>query len=507
MTSITNIPEPSTAHPSATDDAVEHAVPLGMSGRSPEPTRMKHEVDDRADHQIDGLSCMLLLLIAGALLRIVLGVLGPLQGGLPSERIEQLIAQSKSLLNGSPVDAFPLLELVTSTVASGSLPMWAVVMVGSLLSLAAIPAAYTIGRATTGRRVPGVIGAALIAVHPAALSASISFSSASYALSLTTIGLALICIAHKRGFSNIIAGGIILALAGLTAPICWVVGLAAGPLALRLQFEQSKAKALSFGLFAIIIAVGPVMAYRAVFFGHDAESLALEFVTTEKAAEAFTPTERIMVSMTDASLGELGTALSLPLSDAGRLNFDRSVKVSENRDVVADTLADAWMLMNTGLACLAVLSIGVMLLRLRIVELLVLAGPIAALAFCVLPPGESLRLPMIALVGVLSMGLFAKRPVEVLSEEAKAKKAAKEAAKKAAKEEKERARQERRSTKELSKLNSFEAAHNSIEKKHRDKQQKKQARQNKIQPDAEDIKNGVLTERVADDSAIPMRPI
>lgn len=530
MTSLANIPEPTTAYrPEAEDAPDAHVAPLA-TGLSLNQDNNAANIDpntgkpEQPEHQIDSVSCLLLLLVAGGLLRLVLGLLGPVQGGLAREREQQLIEQAQALLRAEPLTAFPLFEAFSGTLLQAELPGWVLVALGSVLTLGAIPAAYVAGRATTGRRVCGVLAAALLAVHPAVLTASNSLSAGAIALGLVTIGLALLCYVPKRGQRYALGGGILLALAGLAAPLCWVVGLLAAPLTARLTQQQAPGRAFAAGLIVFVTTLTPVAAYRALVIGTAPHELVPEFVQPPTSeVQPLSPIDRVLVSMTDPSLSELGEALHLPLGNAGRLTVvQQQVAATDHRpDVVADTLADAWVLMNAALAGFAVLSVGVMIARRRYTEVLVLAGPLAALAWCVLPPGEALRLPMLALVGILAAGLFTIRAP--LNEQALAAKQEKKAAKRAAREEKQRAKQDKTSRKELDKLYAFDQPDR--RKKPRTKFKRSESKEpvdkpitaldagehdangQRYTPVEAETKLGILTERIEDTSTISARPI
>lgn len=510
MPSLANIPEPTTACRAQNDAPAEHVSPLA-TGLALQSEQTPGNIDpatgqpDRAEHQIDSVSCVLLLLIAGALLRVVLGMLGPAQNALPPEQTQYLVDRANAVLNGDPSGAFPLFDLLGGSLINLGLPAWTIALLGSLLMLGAIPSAYIVGRAMTGRRLSGVIGAALVAVHPAALTAAVQLTPSALALGLVTIGLALLCYAPKRGQAFTVGGAICLALAGLAAPLCWVVALMAVPFVFRSQLNHGTGQASRHALLCILIALAPVVGFRAAFLGSAPEQLLVELDATQTTHKQLPPSNRLLITMTDPSLTELGESLHLPLADAGRLTVQPGVQPvpTERRDVVADVLADAWLLMNAGLAALATLSIGVMLARRRLFETLLLVAPLAALAFCALPPGEALRLPMLALVGILSVGLFARSAVPVLDEQAKAEKAAKKAANAASREEKARAKQDRLAEKQKKRLYAFD------QPDRREKRSRKKARGKADRRAASDDEPalGILSERTEQPAPISTRPI
>lgn len=446
MHSLSAIPEPcnNAPKPQAMDAPIQLPMaavidaPLGRPGMN---AAQPAEHDGDTDHQVDNLAILLVLLIAGALLRIVLGLLGPLQGINPS-LIQHSQQRGSDILSGDATTAYPLVDLLALGLSSIGLPAWLLVVVGSLLTLFAVPGAYLIGRTMTGRPAAGIVAAAIIAVHPAVLTAANSFSASAIALGLVTLGVALLCLLDKRGPLMALAGGITLGLAGLAAPLCWLVGVLAGPVAYKLYRKAGAGKALGLGLLVTILAIAPAAAYRTATLGHDPTTLLTE--RSQRATNVNTPgpLDQLLVAMTATSFQQLGEAMHLPLGDAGRLkiNYTTEPTTSKNRDVVADTLADGWLLINAALAGLATISAGVMLARRRLAETLLLALPLVAIAFTTLPPTEALRLPMIALVGVLATGLLATRSVPVIDEAAQE---AKRLAKLAKREAKERAKQDR----------------------------------------------------------------
>lgn len=508
MPSLSNIPEPTTAYRPPADEPDAPVLPLNtIEAEQPQPRRPmgqeRASEGDQPEAQIDGVSCLLLLLIAGGLLRIVLGLFGPMQG-VDAFKLQQFDDHGRLLFTGSPADAYPLFGAMTSGLIAIDMPDWLGVMIGSLLTLVAVPAAYIIGQATTGRRVAGALAAALVAVHPAVLTAANTASGTALAMSLCTIGLALVCLAAKRGTGYAVGGALAIALAGLAAPLCWLVGLIAAPLLVRLHEKDGLKRGLSTGLMVLVIAVGPVFGLRAAFFGTDFAGLLPEF-DHSAAGEPAPPTDHLLITLTDPSLAEMGEAMHLPLRNAGRLTaYQTGMAIeAERRDPVADVLADAWLLMNAALAGLAMVSIGVLVARRRAVEAIALALPLAATAFCAIPPGEMLRLPMMAFIGVLAVGLVATRRESTVDLEAKAEK---RAAKLAAREEKQRAKQERGAAKLKDGLYAFDKP-TRREKKERRQQAKAVQAKTKTKAQAAEPAAGILTQRMADDSQAPARPI
>lgn len=506
MRSLANIPEPTTAYRPVDESPVKQATVQTLGLASDEtaharPAKPAANTEDEPQQQIDAVSCLLLLLIAGGLLRGVLGLFGPLQG-IDAKAMQSLVTQGKSAFSDQPVDAFPLPGLLAAGVYESGAPGWLLIMLGSLLTLAAVPAAFVIGRAATGRRAAGVLAAALLAVHPAVLTAANTLSGTAIALGLLTIGLAMSLHAAKRGLWYAVGGGVMLGLAGLSAPLLWIPAALAGPFAGHVALQHGRRKAIAYALTVFVLALGPVLTYRIVMFEPTRDALLAEFSADQPyPGSDRAPGDRLLISLIDPSLAELGDALRLPIGDAGKLAAN-AITIDARRttkpDPVADILADGWLLMNAALAALATVSIGVMLARRRYIETAVLAAPLCALGFASTTPDEMLRLPMLALLGVLAAGLLANKPVVVVDEEALAQRAARKAAKLAMKEEKERARQEQELNKYKGKLHAFDKPTRS-EKKRLARLKKQQAQPK--QP------TGILTEQIAEDSSVPMRPI
>lgn len=503
MTNLSNIPEPTSGYRLPDDEPQTHVLPLAVavhtdSGEPTSPFEQQAEDQDQPDQQIDLASCLLLLLIAGGLLRAVLGFFGPLQGvsHFTSQHVNE---RAEQLFNGAPVNAYPLFDALSAGAALTGAAEWVVVAIGSLLTLASVPAAYVVGRALTGRRIAGLIAAALLAIHPAVLANANTLSPTALAMSLVTIGLALACHASKKGLPFAIGGGLCLGLAGLAAPLCWVVGLVAAPLIARQNLPKGPAKAIAYAVFVLVLAVTPALAFRAVFIGSDAPSLLTEFDRAASLAstETVPPIDRLLITMTDPSLAELGAALHLPLGNAGQLAAYQNTAPLADRepDVVADILADAWVLMNASLAGLAAVSAGVMIARRRYFETLLLTAPVMAITLSALPPGEVLRLPMIAMIGVLAVGLLSSRPVSHITDEQRAEKLA---AKQAAKDEKQRAKQNRLLDKHKDTLYAFDK---------QDRRKKPRHKTNKAQPAEASIVTSVLSENVTDETPVHSRPI
>lgn len=459
MFSLDAIPEPTNNAPST--EPVDAPAHHQLIATTPAEVNPQTNANDKsassnqdADTHVDSIAVLLVLLIAGALLRIVLGLLGPLQGITPAA-IEQTQQHGKQTLSGETQTAYPLFDLLALGVGATGLPAWSVVLIGSALTFAAIPAAFFIGQTLTDRRAAGIAAAAIVAVHPAVLTAANSYNSAAIALGLITLGLATLCFVERKGALVAFMSGIALGLAGLAAPLCWLVGALAGPITYKLARRRGVANALGLALMVMLLATTPALSYRAVFFGHDTNALFPEWSSTNLTEQTPTPLNRLLVTMTHPSFNELGEAMHLPLGDAGRLKVTGTAAPAKagNRDVVADTLADGWLILNAALAGLAAISIGVMLARRRMAEAFLLVIPITAMAFTTLEPGEAIRLPMIALVGVLATSLFATKSIPYIDEEAKE---AKRLAKLAKREAKEQARQERELAKHKESLYAFD---------------------------------------------------
>ncbi|MEO0476474.1 MAG: hypothetical protein AAF085_10980, partial [Planctomycetota bacterium] len=197
MQSLEAIPEPSNNAPpqEPTDDTPAH-LPMGVAGEQAmgRPGLSSEAKQTTADHdqQVDYLAVLLVLLIAGALLRLVLGLLGPLQGINPTV-IEQAQQSGGDILAGESSNAFPLMDLMAHGIGLAGLPAWVIVLLGSVLTMLAVAGAYAVGRTLTGRPAAGIVAAAIVALHPAVLTAANSFNSTAIALGLVTLGLAVIC--------------------------------------------------------------------------------------------------------------------------------------------------------------------------------------------------------------------------------------------------------------------------------------------------------------------------
>ncbi|MGB0767309.1 MAG: hypothetical protein ACPGYV_06330 [Phycisphaeraceae bacterium] len=459
MVSLANIPEPTTAHPQVTEEPAAHAplhavAGVETPGRSPQPADAgSPDTRDEPQQQIDHLALLMVLFIAGALLRAVLGLLGPLQG-IDDVAASMSVERGVAALAGEPIDAYPLIDLIVAGLTKVDAPAWLAVALGSVLTLAAIPAAYVLGRALTGRPLAGLFAAAVLAVHPAVLAASNTLSGSAIALGLVTIGLALVCVAAQRGTRAACVGGLLLGLAGLAAPLCGFVGALASPLVIKQTIHRGVGQAIGCGVVVLILATGPMLGLRAAAFGTGFAGVLPEFAPKRGVEQPLPPIERLLVTMAQPSFAQLGEAMHLPLRDAGRLNLFRSGTLStEPSDPVADALADGWMLLNGAAAALAAVSFGIMLFRRRILEAALLGVPLIALAFATLPPGEALRLPLLALVAVLAMGLFSTRPVSRITD---AQREAKRLAKLAKQEAKEQARQARALRKHKADLHAFD---------------------------------------------------
>lgn len=456
MNGLSSIPEPTTNAPPTVPD--EPVVRLPISVATDEPIESNRtaapapQEKGDAENQIDNLAVLLVLLIAGALLRIVLGLLGPLQG-IDASRVQIAQQNGRDILASEATNAYPLVDLLALGIGSTGMPPWVLVVLGSVFTLIAIPAAYTVGRLMTGRPAAGIVAAAIVAVHPAVLTAANSFGYTAIALGLVTAGLAMLCLAAKRGSVAVLIGGVMLGLAGLAAPLCWLVGACAGPTVFKLTRRSGTCKAFCLAIFVTLLALTPAAAYRGLALGTEPDAMLTEWASTDPTESA--PTHQLLVVMTSPSFQTLGEAMHLPLGDAGQLKIANTqpATAEAQRDVIADALADGWLLINGALAGLAAVSAGVLLARRRFAEALLLTAPLLAMAFTTLPPSEALRLPMIALVGVLATGLLATRSVPNIDEEAIE---AKRLAKQAKQEAKEHAKQERELKKHKNSLYEFD---------------------------------------------------
>lgn len=456
MFSLSAIPEPSNNAP-RTDALDAPQIPLASTadeGRlaSTPPTDQAEPQQD-AEQQIDGAAVVLVLLVAGALLRLVLTLLGPMQGINPTP-IEQALQHGKQILTGDSNDVWPLFDLMSYGWASIGLPAWAFILLGSLVTLACVPAAYFIGQTLTGRRAAGILAAAMVAVHPAVLTASNHYASPAIAMGLVTIGLACVCLVERKGNQAALFGAVILGAAGLAAPLTWVVGILAGPLTYKLARRKGAIKSLALSTAVVLIATAPVAGYRIGYLGFSTNAMWSEWNIPPNAFQKTTPIEYLLVTMTHTSFAELSETMHLPIKNAGRLKLESAMPTAEGeRDVIADILADGWLVINAALAGLASVSVGVMLARRRFAETLILTVPLLGMSITSLPPGETLRLPMLALVGILAVGLLSTHSPSRID---KAAQQAKHAAKRAKREESERAKQEREVARHKQSLYAFD---------------------------------------------------
>lgn len=498
--SLEAIPEPTNNAPSTEpgDTAHHQLITAAPVEDSTQPIASKAQAtpNEDTDEHVDSIAMLLVLLIAGALLRVVLGLLGPLQGIGPAQ-VALAQEHGKAILANETQTAYPLFDLLAHGIGTTGLPAWVIVLLGSLLTLASIPAAFVIGQTLTGRRAAGIVAAAIVALHPAVLTAANSYNSAAIAIGLITLGLASLCFIERKGALVATIGGVLLGLAGLAAPLCWLVGVLAGPMTYKLARRRGAMNAMGLAVMVTLLAAAPTATYRAVFFGVETNALLTEWQSDNAAEHMPGPMDRMLVTMTHPSFSELGEAMHLPMGDAGRLKVNSvgTQTTQADRDVVADTLADGWLLLNAALAGLAAISIGVMLARRRFAETIVLAIPLAALALTNLPPGEALRLPMIALVGILATGLFAKRSVPYIDEEARE---AKRLAKLAKRDAKEQAKQQRALAKHKDSLYAFDQPTRADTRR-----ESKQAEPTQAEP----TQSAIITEHQDEPPALSARPI
>lgn len=428
MPLIANIPEPTTGFRPVPVEAAGHS-PLGMR-----PILSAHETDRRDEATESNVLAWLTVFTGGGLmLRLMLFYFGPWRE--VGDAAAQWVGLGATLMRDPAAagSAWPGFAVLASSADQIGLPSWAVVLLGLLLTVAAIPAGYTLGHRLTDSPITGLVTAALLAFHPAALTAAGLYGPESYALSVVTLGLALVAISPQRGTLCALMGAALVGLAAITAPLVWTAIPVAGLLAAKAK--PIRTALLRAGL-VLLIALAPAATWHATTGDL---ALAPPHADTEASAVAragHTPlNEQLLYAASNHSLPKLGAMLHAEIIGDGPLTrtLNPTLTGQAAADPVADTIGDGWVVLNLLMLLAAGASAGLLAARRRWVTAGALLLPLAVLMLGSPMLGEPGRVVVLCLQGVLVGGMFAARAVPRLSEQERADLAAQQLAKREAK--------------------------------------------------------------------------
>jgi len=414
VTSLYNIPEPTTVHPPTTDEDPAAISPRPLMGHDPgqgqtaDPQAQEQQAEDLANATI----WLIALTLCGLLLRLVGLYLSPTQA--LADRLEPWVQAARDATNAAPLSldatnlAYPMLAWGLD--ATG-LPVWCLPLLQAFIGIAAIPAAYVIGHRLTGRSLAGVLGAGIVALHPAVITWTITFSPAPLAFSCILIGWALLCEPKRIGIKRALSGGLLLATAFAFAPIAWLAGLGAG---VWVGLSTGGKRGILLGAVVLTLSVGPAIAWRVWANPKSAtDSTSLTDISSSGTPQGF------LSSWCDTSMTPLGEQLGFALTSHGpvsRLLEGRAGLATES-DPIADVLGDAWVVLNAALLLMAITALPLLLLRGQWATAIALGLVFGGLALTDLGDGEAARLPMLGLLFILATGWLAVRKTPRLSPE------------------------------------------------------------------------------------------
>lgn len=448
MPSIANIPEPTSAYrPIDTDQPIEHA-PLGVRPTMESASSGRERESDEQSI----VSWMMVIVGGGLLMRVGMLYFGALRE-VPTAAIAPWHDLGQSLMQdpAAAQTAWPVFALLAAGTEQLGLPGWFVVLIGLLLTAAAIPATYALGKHLTGSVTAGLIASAVVGFHPAALAAAGVYGPMAFSLALTVIGLSLIALASQRGPAAALSGAIVLGIAVLTAPLAWAVVPLAGVLAGQ---AQSIRVGLARAVLVLAIVTGPAIGWFALTGQNPllpANSLSAWPAAGSVPAVAETAqagfSEKMLYAAGNHSLPQLGQALHAQIIGDGPLTRTLNPNLTglAQPDAVADTIGDGWVVLNLILLLAAAASAAVMALRGRGVLALALTLPLLALILSSPLLGESGRVGMLGVQAALALGFLAARPAARYTEQELAEREAIQLARREAKEQARLAKIEKKS--------------------------------------------------------------
>ncbi|MEO1235181.1 MAG: hypothetical protein AAFX76_00175 [Planctomycetota bacterium] len=130
---------------------------------------------------------------------------------------------------------------------SGVSASWLLV-VQCVLGALCVPLTYRVGLGVLGRKMPALLGAVFVAVHPGLLVASATLAGDVFVVALVLAGLAAVAHTRQRGIRGAFGGGVALGGAALFAPmLAWLAPLTAAWMVL------AERRLASVGLAAVML--------------------------------------------------------------------------------------------------------------------------------------------------------------------------------------------------------------------------------------------------------------
>ncbi|MEM9413960.1 MAG: hypothetical protein AAGA29_00595 [Planctomycetota bacterium] len=406
MSSIHNIPEPTTGYRPVTDDPAPAPQDANPMVRRPDCTG--HEDTSRPateiDEEIGSKTWLVMLTLSGVLLRGLLLYFGLL--GVDSDAATAWAARGGELFSQGPkaLDGqLPIYPSIMAGLSAVGIPLGLMSIVQALLGVLAIPASYVVAKQLTGRNLAGLGAAALMALHPGVLTWTTGAAPGGLGCSLVVIGLYLLLNQEKDETTNPWPAGVVFAIAALTTPAAWLIGI--GAACGCVAQGNTKNRILSAAV-VLAMSVGPIALWSLTF----GQGLA------HRMAPAALPQ---LTAFADQSLYELGQQLRFEMQPNGLLAglTDTQPNRSTPHDPVADVVGDAWVALNAVIIIAAMVSLALMLVRRRFAAAATLAIPLLVLIACGLPLGEPHRIVLFGPLAILAFGGLCTHVAAHLTEE------------------------------------------------------------------------------------------
>lgn len=411
MSSIHNIPEPTTGYRPVADEPVPVLPAIDPAARRADcaGTEDHSKPETELDSEVGGLTWLFTLIGCGLVVRAMLLYFGPLTAADANAaawagRGHALIEQGPEGLAGE----MPLYPLLALGLDSTGLPMWLLAVLQCVVGIVAIPAGYVVGKRLTGSVLAGLGAAALMALHPGVLVWTTAASPVGVAGSVAVLGLYLLIRGDKeRDASNAWPAGVAIGLAALLAPAVWLIGLGA---AAWCVLKTKTAHRLSHAAIVLALSIAPVAAWSA-WSG--------QAMVPRLTQDTSVSTSPHLASLTDQSLRELGRQMRFAVEPHGtltRLTEDRA-GLPVRHDRVADLAGDAWVTLNALIWLAAAVSLGLMLMRMRFAAAVLFALPLIGLLASGLTHGEPQRMALFGPLALLACAGVCTRAVPVLTAE------------------------------------------------------------------------------------------
>lgn len=413
MSSIHNIPEPTTAYRPVVDEPAPPPTVIASTRRpdcaeKADTTRPVTEIDE----EVGAMTWLVVLVISGLFSRAALWFFGPWQG--VAEGATRWGQLGRSILESGPgsVDgAMPAVPLLAYGLESVGVPLWALSGLQALIGVVAIAAGYHLANKLTGRCLAGVCVAALLALHPGVLTWTTAVSPGGFACGLVVIGLYLLVRTPKDEPTNPWPAAAVLGIAAITSPVAWLAGL--GAALWVLWADRGRRGVVSAGI-VLALTLGPALGWSAISGGN----LAPRWVGSASSAPAELPSATQLAA---PSLEELGTQLRFNMQPNGALAQATSGRADlpAHPDRVADVIGESWVALNTALLLACAVGLGLMLRRGRIAAAACVAVPVLALLATGMPLDEPGRVALFGPLALLAFGWLSTPAVPALTPEEK----------------------------------------------------------------------------------------